>query len=142
MPRASEFCVHNFFCKVVPMAATLSTILQVIIGLGLLNVWIVRAGGATSYRGGASNSLKEEFRTYGLPDVMFYVVGFLKVSAAVVLLAGYWLPDLVLPAAGTIVVLMLGALSMHVKVSDPPKKSMPALLMLALNLGVVGLSVA
>ncbi|MEM8710772.1 MAG: DoxX family protein [Planctomycetota bacterium] len=121
------------------MVQTLSLILRVLIGLGLLNVWLIRAGGSTDYRGGASQSLKEEFRTYGLPDVMFYVVGFLKVSAALVLLAGNWVPDLVLPAAATVVVLMLGALAMHVKVKDPVKKSVPAAFMLALNATVVAL---
>ncbi|MFT5731394.1 MAG: putative membrane protein YphA (DoxX/SURF4 family) [Planctomycetota bacterium] len=122
------------------MTHTLSIILQVILSLGLLNVWLVRAGGETSYRGGSADSLKAEFRAYGLSDVMFYLVGFLKIASAIALVVGIWLPSLVLPAAGTLVVLMLGALSMHVKVSDPPKKSLPALLMLAMSSALVAIS--
>lgn len=122
------------------MTHTISITLQVLIGLGLLNVWLVRAGGETSYRGGSADSLKEEFRTYGLPDAVFYVVGFLKITCGIALLAGIWLPSLVLPAASIIVFLMLGALAMHLKVGDPPKKSMPALLMLAISSAVVAIS--
>ena len=65
-----------------------STILQVIVGLGLLNVWLVRARTATAYRGGSAQSLKDEFATYGLPDWTFYAVGALKVGSAVLLIAG------------------------------------------------------
>ena len=43
------------------MLDTLSSILQVIVGLGLLNVWLVRARSATAYRGGDSEDLKAEF---------------------------------------------------------------------------------
>ena len=119
-----------------PMAIKLSIILQLIIGLGLLNVWLIRARGATAFRGGDAGSLKAEFRAYGLPDVAFYVVGFLKVTGALALIAGIWLPQLISPAAALIVALMVGALSMHVKVNDPPLKSLPAFLMLAMSAAV------
>lgn len=112
---------------------TLSTVLQIIVGLGLFNVWLVRAGSATSYRGGAATSLKEEFATYGLPPFSFYVVGALKLGSGACLLAGLWIPELVLPAAAVVVGLMLGALAMHAKVKDPLIKSLPALLMLAMS---------
>ena len=47
---------------------SISTILQIVVGLGLLNVWLMRARSPTSYRGGDSKSLKEEIAAYGLPD--------------------------------------------------------------------------
>ena len=87
-----------------------STILQVIVGLGLLNVWLVRARTATAYRGGSAQSLKEEFATYGLPDWTFYAVGALKVGSAVLLIAGIWLPPLIRPPALVVAALMVGAL--------------------------------
>ncbi|QDV09514.1 hypothetical protein Poly30_50720 [Planctomycetes bacterium Poly30] len=124
------------------MTHTLSLILQVILSLGLLNVWLVRAGSGTAYRGGSANSLKEEFHAYGLSDGIFYLVGFLKVSCAIALLVGIWVPSLVLPAAAVLVLLMLGALAMHVKVGDPPKKSVPAFLMLAMSSAVVAISLS
>ena len=115
------------------MPFSISTILQVVVALGLLNVWLVRAGSATSYRGGDASSLKEEFAAYGLPDFFFYLVGVLKIGSAVMLIAGIWLPQFVLPAATIVAVLMVGALVMHVKVKDPAIKSLPAFLMLVMS---------
>jgi uncharacterized membrane protein YphA (DoxX/SURF4 family) len=104
--------------------------LQLIVGLGLLNVWLVRAGSPTGYRGGEAKTLKEEFGAYGLPDAAFYIVGALKVGAGIVLLAGLWVDLPVRLAAGVVALLMVGALAMHVKVGDPPMRSLPAALML------------
>ena len=106
---------------------------QIIVALGLLNVWLLRFGKSTAYRGGAARSMPEEFAAYGLPAWSTYVIGILKVASALCLIAGLWLPRIVLPAALLIVVLMLGALAMHLKVQDPLKKSLPALVMLILS---------
>lgn len=116
---------------------TIASVLQIVVALGLLNVWLLRAGSVTDYRGGEARSLKEEFSAYGLPPVMFYIVGTLKVGAAVLLLAGLWASALVTPAAAVVAVLMLGALAMHVKVGDPIMKSVPALLMLLMCAGIL-----
>ena len=62
-------------------------------------------------------------------------------NAAIALIAGLWIPGLVLPASIVVVGLMLGALSMHVKVRDPAIKSLPALLMLLMNATVVILAI-
>lgn len=43
----------------------------------------------------------------------------LKIGAALALIAGIWLPALVLPAAALICILMLGARAMHAKIGDP-----------------------
>lgn len=115
------------------MPFSISMILQVVVALGLLNVWLVRAGSATSYRGGDARSLKEEFAAYGLPAFFFYLVGALKIGSAVMLIAGIWIDALVMPAATIVAVLMVGALVMHVKVHDPAIKSLPAFLMLVMS---------
>lgn len=112
---------------------SISSILQVVVALGLLNVWLVRPRSATSYRGGNSRSLREEFSTYGLPEFLFYLVGALKIGSAVALIAGLWNKSLVLPAAAVVAALMVGALLMHAKVKDPAIKSLPALLMLIMS---------
>ena len=67
-------------------------VLQILVGLGLLNVWLVRSGLSTRYRGGAAKSLKEEFAAYGLPDSAWLIVGALNVVAGIILLAGLWWP--------------------------------------------------
>ena len=114
-----------------------STILQVVVALGLLNVWLVRAGTSTAYRGGSAQSLREEFGAYGLPDWTFYVVGFLKITSAVLLIAGIWIPALIMPPAAIVAVLMIGALAMHVKVQDPLIKSLPAFLLLVMSVAIL-----
>jgi len=118
---------------------SLTNLLQVIVGLGLLNVWLVRGRSATSYRGGAAQTLRGEFAAYGLPGFAFYLVGALKIGAAVVLIAGVWMALPVRAAAGLVGALMIGAVAMHLKVGDPLMKSLPAALMLALSAAIVAL---
>jgi hypothetical protein len=118
---------------------SLSNLLQNIVGLGLLNVWLVRRRSSTSYRGGAAKTLQEEFATYGLPGFAFYLVGALKIGAALVLIAGVWMALPVQAAAGLVAGLMLGAVAMHFKVGDPLVKSLPAVLMLAMSAAIVAL---
>lgn len=110
------------------------TILQVVVGLGILNVWLLRANRSTGFRGGDSKSLKEEFATYGLPEAVFYAVGALKITLALALLLGVWIPALTLPAASGMTLLMMGAFSMHLKIKDPFRKTWPSLAMLAMSL--------
>jgi uncharacterized membrane protein YphA (DoxX/SURF4 family) len=112
---------------------SIASILQVIVALGLLNVWLLRFNKSTEYRGKNAKNLKEEFAAYGLPEWFVYLIGALKIGSALALLAGVWIPALVLPAATLVVVLMLGALAMHLKVGDPLMKSMPAGMMLLMG---------
>jgi uncharacterized membrane protein YphA (DoxX/SURF4 family) len=115
------------------MQSMIGSILQVIVGVGLLNVWLLRRDSATAYRGGEAKNLKEEFATYGLPAPMFYIVGGLKIICGVLLLVGLGFRAVVLPAAAVVVVLMLGAVAMHLKVGDAVSKYVPAALMLAMS---------
>jgi uncharacterized membrane protein YphA (DoxX/SURF4 family) len=108
-------------------------VIQIIIALGIFNVWVLRFGRRTEWRGGSASNMKEEFRTYGLPGWMVQVVGFLKLLFAAGLIAGIWFPMLTRPAAIGLAILMLGAVAMHVQVKDPLKKSLPALTMLVLS---------
>lgn len=115
---------------------------QVIVALGLLNVWILRNKKATAYRGGSAQTLKDEFQAYGLPDWVYIVVGSLKVGAAIALLIGIFEPSLVPMAALVVGILMLGAVTMHIKVKDPLLKSVPALTMLGLNVVLLYLTLS
>jgi uncharacterized membrane protein YphA (DoxX/SURF4 family) len=112
-------------------------IVQVTIALGIYNVWLLRFGKATSWRGGTAQNMKEEFAAYGLPPTGMYVVGFFKLTFATMLLIGIALPSFVPPAALGMTLLMVGAIVMHVKVSDPLKRSLPAAMMLGLSLVVL-----
>jgi uncharacterized membrane protein YphA (DoxX/SURF4 family) len=118
---------------------SLASLLQIVVGLGLLNVWLVRGGSATSYRGGTARTLRDEFAAYGLPGFAYYVVGAMKIGAALVLIAGVWTALPVRAAAALVAALMIGAVAMHFKVGDPPIKSLPATLMLAMSAAIVAL---
>ncbi len=120
-------------------SVSVPAVLQILVGLGLLNVWLVRSKRRSAYRGGAAMSLKEEFAAYGLPDSARYLVGALKVSAGIILLAGLWWPLPVRAAAAVVAALMCGAIAMHIKVKDAPMKSLPAIVMLAMSVGIVAL---
>jgi uncharacterized membrane protein YphA (DoxX/SURF4 family) len=109
---------------------------QVVIALGLLNVWLLRTDKASPWRGGDATTMSEEFAAYGLPSWAPGVVGLLKVAFALMLIAGIWLPGLTRPAAVGVAVLMVGAIAMHVKVGDAPRKSLPAAVLLVLAIVV------
>jgi hypothetical protein len=113
---------------------TLIAIAQLIIGLGLLNVWLIRANKSTNYRGGAATNLAEEFAVYGLPKWIYPIVGVTKVTLAVLLLVGIWYSPVTRPASLLISLLMLAAVLMHAKVRDPLLKVIPASTLLCLSL--------
>ena len=118
---------------------TLQTICQVIIGLGIINVWFLRREKATPFRGGDAKNLEEEFAAYGLPRFAMWAVGAIKVAAAVALLIGVFVPSVVQPAAIVVALLMLGAVLMHAKVKDPMERFLPAAAMLVLSLAVAAI---
>ena len=111
-----------------------SIALQLIIGLSILNVWLIQYNKSTQWRGGNARTIKEEFEVYGLPEWSLYVIGFLKVTLAIALICGIWFPELIKPAAIGLAVLLTGSILMHVKIKDPIKKSFPAFLFLVLCL--------
>ncbi len=116
---------------------TLRIVLQIVVALGILNVWLLRAGKRTPFRGSGASTLRDEFASYGLPFWVMCVVGLLKVGLALTLLLALWLPHLAAPAAVGLGLLMLGALGMHLKVKDPLKKSLPALAVLAMCVAII-----
>ena len=106
--------------------------LKLIVGLGILNVWLLRSGKATAYRGRDAKNMREEFAAYGLPFWFMCVIGVLKVSLALALLASLWMKGLAQPAAIGMGTLMLGAFVMHLKVKDPISKALPSFAVLAM----------
>lgn len=116
---------------------TVGIIAQIIVALGIFNVWLLRYNRSTPWRGGDAANMKEEFEVYGLPGWLVGVVGGLKVLFAVLLIVGIWWPVVTNAAALGVALLMLGAVSMHVKVRDPLEKSLPAFSMLVLSLIIV-----
>ncbi len=113
---------------------------QLIIAVGLINVWLLRFHKSTKYRGQNAQNMQEEFAAYGLPTWFMYMVGAGKILIAALMIIGLWVPVVVRPASALLVLLMIGAVSMHIKVKDPLQKSLPALGMLTLSTIVLVLS--
>jgi uncharacterized membrane protein len=110
---------------------------QIIIALGIFNVWILRRNRATPYRPAGAVNIQEEFARYGLPEWACSVVGATKLSLAVLLLVGLAFAPVALPAAALTAVLMAGAIWAHVRVRDPIVNAAPAFAMLLLSTLVV-----
>ncbi len=117
------------------------SILQCLIAFGLINVWLVRFSRPTQYRGAGTKNMKEEFSAYGLPSWSVYVVGSLKIAIALIMILVLLKPHLTMklgiPAAIALVVLMLGAISMHIKVKDSLKQTAPAITMLVMSIALI-----
>jgi hypothetical protein len=100
----------------------LKKILMLAVSAVVLNVWLFRFSKATIYRGGEAKNMLEEFAVYGLSDTIAYIVGGLKILAALGLLLGLVYRKAIAPAATVMAVLMIGAIAMHVKVASIFKK--------------------
>ena len=107
---------------------------QVIVGISILNVWLIQNKTATRWRGGTASSILEEFQEYGLSKTLCYIVGFFKVVLAVLLIIAIWFPVLKQPSALGLVAFLLGSIAMHIKIKDSLFKSFPAALFLILCL--------
>lgn len=105
---------------------TLRLFAQIIIALGIYNVWLLRFGKNTNWRGGTATNMQEEFAAYGLPNGAVYVIGLLKLTFATCMLIGIAYPIIVRPAAFGMALLMIGAIIMHFKIGDPKQRSLPA----------------
>lgn len=109
---------------------------QLVIALGILNVWLLRAHRPTNYRGGTARTMEEEFHVYGLSTTCMKVVRACKLLFAGILILGFWWPTLTLIGALGMAILMAAAVFMHMKVRDPIRKSLPAASLLLLSLFV------
>ena len=113
------------------------SVFQAVIGLSVLRVWLLNFNKPTKWRAGNAISMREEFEVYGLPDWTLYMVGLLKVAFSVGLLAGIWLPELVVTSAAGIAFFMFFAILMHIRVKDPIVKSIPAITFLTLSILII-----
>ena len=84
----------------------LLTVFQIIIALSVLRVWTMNFNKPSRWRGGGAKNMKEEFIAYGLPSWIMYLVGSLKVAFSIGLLAGLWIPEVVVFSASGIAIML------------------------------------
>ena len=118
------------------MIETIRMLVQVLVALGIFNVWLIRFGKSTKWRGGDAQDMRAEFEVYGLPGWFMILIGTAKVILACCLIAGFWSLTITRPAAMGLAALMLGAVTMHIKAGDPIMKSLPAIGVFAMSLFV------
>ena len=112
-------------------------ILMAVVSFVVINFLFFRFNNPTIYRGGKAANMIEEFAVYGLSETIVYVIGGLKVLAAIGLLIGFVNRKAILPSAALMGALMLGAVFMHFKVSDEAIKFLPAGLMFVFSLSII-----
>ena len=108
--------------------------LKIIVGISILNVWLLQKNKVTKWRGGEAQTIFEEFEVYGFSQQFCYVIGFLKVSLALLLIASIQFNGLTLIGSLGLAILLLGSILMHFKIKDPLYKSFPAFLFFVMNL--------
>lgn len=108
--------------------------LKLLVGLSILNVWLLNRNNVSQWRGGDADSMEEEFAHYGLSKNIMIAVGAIKCLLAIALLISIAYIDLELYAALGIAIMMAAAVGMHLKIADPLKKSFPAISFLILSL--------
>lgn len=114
--------------------------LKIIIGISILNVWLIQSNKHTKWRGGDATTIIEEFNVYGLSKSFYVAIYILKVSLAILLLASIQFDVLTLVSSLGLALLLLGSILMHVKVKDAWYKSFPAFLFMLMNLVIAFLS--
>ncbi len=119
----------------------LSIAFKVIIFFSIVNVWLIRFGKPSPYRGGGAKTMKDEFEVYGFSTAVMYLVGAVKILLATAILVSIWYPEFSTPAAGGMGIFMLGAIAMHFRANDPGIRSFPALIFFLLSVGIIILDI-
>ena len=105
----------------------LSNILQLLVGVSILVVWLVRSHVRSNFRVGDALTLKEEVSEVGLPDWFYDIIKIVKPFFAFFLLIGLIYSPLTLPCMIFTTIFMIGAVWMHIKAKDNFFKIIPAL---------------
>ena len=114
--------------------------LKIIIGISIINVWLVQPNKSSKWRGGDATTIIEEFNVYGLSNTFYKIIFVIKVGLAILLLISIKYDFLTLYSSIGLAILLGGSILMHVKIKDPLFKSFPAFLFLVMNLTILYLS--
>ena len=102
-------------------------ILQLIIGISILFVWLVRSHTPSNFRVGRANNLKEEVLEVGLPIIFYDIIKVVKPMFAFFLIVGLFYTPMTFPSMIVTTIFMVGALWMHMKAKDNFVKVITAL---------------
>ena len=94
---------------------------QILVAASVAFVWIFRL-----------DNVIQEFKQFGLSDLIRTFVGATKISLSTILVVGIWYPALVPIAAILMGLLMIAAQYFHFKIKNPFVKHLPSLILLIL----------
>lgn len=112
-------------------------LLIVLVSLTVITAWTYNLNLDTTFRGGDSTNMIDEFEAYGLNYTTMVVVGIFKVACALMLLFGLKYKKLILPASGVMILFMIAAVYFHISISDPIVPTLPSLLMLISCISII-----
>ena len=115
--------------------------LKLIVGLSILNVWLIQPNKPSKWRGGDATTITEEFSVYGLSKTFYYIVFAVKVGLAILLLVSIKYDVFSLYSSIGLAALLGGSMAMHLKVKDALFKSFPAFLFMIMNLIIAYLAI-
>ena len=115
--------------------------LKLIVGLSILNVWLIQPNKPSKWRGGDATTITEEFSVYGLSKTFYYIVFAVKVGLAILLLVSIKYDIFSLYSSIGLAALLGGYIAMHLKVKDALFKSFPAFLFMIMNLIIAYLAI-
>ena len=121
-----------------PIDALVAFMSKSIVSVGIIYAWTYSYNRPSKFRGGGAQNMKEEFSAYGLPSWIVPIVRIVKLTLAVCLLAGFFIPILVKPVAAILAFIMFVAVLMHLKIrKDSLFKAFPAYLILCCTIFLV-----
>ena len=115
--------------------------LKLIVGLSIINVWLIQPNKPSKWRGGDATTITEEFSVYGLSKTFYYIVFAVKVGLAILLLVSIKYDIFSLYSSIGLAALLGGSIAMHLKVKDALFKSFPAFLFMVMNLIIAYLAI-
>ena len=115
--------------------------LKIIVGVSIINVWLIQPNKPSKWRGGDATTITEEFSVYGLSKTFYYIVFAVKVGLAILLLVSIKYDVFSLYSSIGLAALLGGSIAMHLKVKDALFKSFPAFLFMGLNLIIAYLAI-
>lgn len=112
------------------MSFELSDILQLVVGVSIMYIWILRTTKTTAFRVGDATTLQQEFTEAGFPDWLYDIMRIVKPIFAFLLVIGITYKPFFLPCMIFTTAFMIGAVYAHVKVKDSLFKMIPAVTLL------------
>ena len=118
----------------------MSSLIVAIAVFGALTALFMLGGGVGKVTG--QPAMRESAQHFAIEWEHYRFLGVVEIAAAVGVVAGLWLTGVGLAAGVGVTALMVGAVLYHARFGDPAKRTVPALVALAVSAAYVALQTA